>query len=107
MFDPNGMRPFIEGWEQVAATLLQRVNRESVGHVTDGRTLDLLRSLDRYPDVIELGAVRHGHGPVLPITFVKGGERHVYFSLFSIVGTPQSLPAQELRIECMFPADPE
>lgn len=107
MFDPNGMRPFIEGWEQVAATLLRRVNRESVGHVTDGRTLDLLRSLDRYPDVSNLGAVRHGHGPVLPITFVKGGERHAYFSLLSTVGTPQSVPAQELRIECMFPADPE
>jgi hypothetical protein len=44
---------------------------------------------------------------VLPITFVKGSERFPYFSLITTVGTPQSITAQELRIECMFPLDPE
>lgn len=28
-----------------------------------------------------------------------------YFSLVTTVGTPQSAAAQELRMECMFPAD--
>jgi len=31
MFDPLGMRPFVEEWETVAAGLLQRVRREAVG----------------------------------------------------------------------------
>src|SRR4029077_2499773 len=30
MFDPEGMRPFVEEWEMVAAGLLQRVRREAV-----------------------------------------------------------------------------
>jgi len=30
-----------------------------------------------------------------------------YFSMVSTVGTPQTVAAQELRIECMFPADDE
>ncbi|MBV8885413.1 MAG: hypothetical protein JO235_15660 [Chroococcidiopsidaceae cyanobacterium CP_BM_RX_35] len=28
-----------------------------------------------------------------------------YFSMVTTVGTPQTIAAQELRIECMFPAD--
>src|SRR5246500_5217797 len=36
MFDPAGMRPFVEEWEKVAAGLLQRVRREAGGHVLDG-----------------------------------------------------------------------
>ena len=28
-----------------------------------------------------------------------------YFSLVSTVGTPQTIAAQELRIECLFPLD--
>ena len=35
MFDPAGMRPFVEEWEKVAAGLLQRVRREAVGQVLD------------------------------------------------------------------------
>jgi hypothetical protein len=36
MFDPSGMRPFVEEWENVAAGLLQRVLREAVGQVESG-----------------------------------------------------------------------
>jgi len=39
MFDPAGMRPFVENWEVVAAGLLQRVYRESVGHIVDQKTV--------------------------------------------------------------------
>jgi hypothetical protein len=28
-----------------------------------------------------------------------------YFSMVTTVGTPQTIAAQELRIECMFPVD--
>ncbi len=105
MFDPNGMRPFIADWKEVASGLLQRVHREAVGHVVDVKTIALLNELKRYPGVKELSAVRKDQGPVLPITFVKDGQRSSFFSLISTVGTPECITAQELRIECMFPAD--
>jgi hypothetical protein len=38
---------------------------------------------------------------------VKSGERFSYFSFITTIGTPQSITAQELRIECMFPLEPE
>jgi transcriptional regulator with XRE-family HTH domain len=105
MFDPAGMRPFVEKWETVAAGLLQRVYRESVGHVVDQRTAELLKSLEKYPGVKELSRIPKAQGPVIPITFVKDGKRSSYFSLITTVGTPQCVTAQELRIESMFPAD--
>ncbi|VWB61691.1 transcriptional regulator [Burkholderia lata] len=43
--------------------------------------------------------------PVIPIGFVHEGVVLHYFSLVTTVGTPQSAAAQELRMECMFPAD--
>jgi transcriptional regulator with XRE-family HTH domain len=107
MFDPAGMRPFVENWQVVAAGLLQRIYRESVGHVVDQKTVELLKKLERYPGVKDLSTIPRTHSPVLPITFVRGGERFSYFSLITTVGTPQSIAAQELRIECMFPLEPE
>ena len=42
---------------------------------------------------------------VLPIGFMLGGERINYFSMVTTVGTPQTIAAEELRVECLFPAD--
>jgi transcriptional regulator with XRE-family HTH domain len=105
MFDPDGMRPFIEDWEDVASGLLQRVHREAVGHVTDKKTKELIDELNKYPGVAKLSKSAKNQAPVLPITFVKGSERYSYFSMISTVGLPQDITAQEFRIECMFPVE--
>jgi transcriptional regulator with XRE-family HTH domain len=105
MFDPDGMRPFIENWDEVASGLLQRVYREAIGHVTDTRTITLLGHLRKYPGVKGLSVPRKSQDPVLPITFVRGDKRISYFSMISTVGLPQDITAQEFRIECMFPTE--
>ncbi len=43
--------------------------------------------------------------PVVPIGFDHAGTALNYFSMVSVVGTPLSILTQELRVECMFPAD--
>jgi hypothetical protein len=103
MFDPAGMRPFVEEWEKVAAGLLQRVRREAVGHVVDAGLTKLLERLRKYPGVAELKPPLAPQSPVLPIAFRRGNKRFSYFSLITTVGTPQCITAQELRVECMFP----
>jgi transcriptional regulator with XRE-family HTH domain len=103
MFDPAGLRPFVEQWENVAAGLLQRVRREAVGQVVDARLAELLERLRRYPGVAGMKPPPAPQGPVLSITFRRGDERFSYFSLITTVGTPQCITAQELRVECMFP----
>lgn len=69
VFDPHGLRPFVDDWPTLARSLLQRVHREAVGRVIDG------------------------------------GTRRLHFSMVTSVGTPQTVAAQELRLESMFPAD--
>jgi transcriptional regulator with XRE-family HTH domain len=105
MFDPAGMRPFVEEWEKVAAGLMQRVRREAVGQVLDAKLQGLLKRLRAYPGVAALKPSPTPQSPVLPMVFRKGNQRFSYFSLITTVGTPQCITAQELRVECMFPTD--
>jgi transcriptional regulator with XRE-family HTH domain len=113
IFDPHGMRPFVADWESVAKSLIQRVYRESVGRVIDEKTGELLAALLAYPDVKAewkspkvVGAMPVTSSmPVIPLSFVKDDTVLNYFSMVTTVGTPQTVAAQELRVECMFPAD--
>ena len=107
IFDPKGMRPFVANWEDVARSLFERVYRESIGRVVDDRTRALLAELLAYPDVKGewKNPVAIGFMPTIPLGFVRGDRLLNYFSMVTTVGTPQTVAAQELRIECMFPAD--
>lgn len=106
MFDPNGLRPFIRDWETVAQALIGRVRREAIGRVVDGRTRELLdalmASIGPTPSRTRLGT---DDLPMTPLSFEKDGVVLSYFSLVSTIGTPTTVMAQELRLECMFPAD--
>ncbi|WP_430691520.1 helix-turn-helix domain-containing protein [Mesorhizobium vachelliae] len=107
MFDPKGMRPFIANWPDVARSLFERIYRESIGRVLDEKTKTLLAELLAYPDVKSewKNPVALSFMPVIPLGFVKDGKVLNYFSMVTTVGTPQTVAAQELRVECMFPAD--
>lgn len=109
MFDPNGIRPYVEDWEDVAKGLLQRVYRETVGHVIDEKTKQLLDELQKYPGVEAAWKLSGSMSasPVIYFSFAKGDRRLRCFSMVTTVGLPQSITAQEFRIESMFPADDE
>jgi hypothetical protein len=130
IFDPDGMRPFVDSWDAVAASLIQRVKAEAIGRVVDDKTNDLLAALLAYPDARtnqtsltkrdrdrqtqNSGGLRSQAAnvsaatpimPIIPISFRHGDRLLNYFSMVTTVGTPQTVAAQELRIESMFPAD--
>jgi transcriptional regulator with XRE-family HTH domain len=127
MFDPDGLRPFVEGWDRVATSLIQRVRAEATGRVIDEKTKELLEALLTYSDRIDPrssdhAATQNGQGqrdydqgragatsimPIIPISFRKSQRLLNYLSLVTTVGAPQTVAAQELRIESMFPADEE
>ncbi|WP_027800585.1 helix-turn-helix domain-containing protein [Paraburkholderia dilworthii] len=112
IFDPQGMRPFVADWDTVSRCLLQRVYRESVGHMVDAGTRRLLDELFAYPDVPRDWKTHYGPPaaptmPVIPMDFISDGVVLRYFSMVTTVGAPQSVVTQELRLECMFPADDE
>ena len=107
MFDPKGLRPVVANWEAVAASLFQRIHREAVGGVLDDAMRALVDELLALPGV-ELDwrvAEAPSTSPVIPISFVVDGVVSNWFSMVTTVGTPQTVAAQEMRVECMFPAD--
>ena len=107
VFDPAGLRPFLSNWDEVAASLVERVHRESVGHNADEAAKRLLATLAEYPGPkpdwnAAFDAVAT---PTVALDFELNGARLSFFSLVTTVGTPRTVTAQELRVECMFPAD--
>jgi transcriptional regulator with XRE-family HTH domain len=112
MFDPQGMRPFVVNWEELAKSLIQRVHRESVGRVIDEKTKELLGALLAYPDVKDEWKSPKVRAtapltPLIPYSFINKGRVLNYFSMVTTIGSPMMVAAQELRLECMFPTDEE
>lgn len=110
LFDPDRMRPHIADWDQAAPTLIHRIARESVGHVTDLKTQELITALLSYPGSKDEWKTPRAVPttptlPVIPLGFIHNSETLRYFSMVTTVGTPQTIAAQELRIECLFPVD--
>jgi transcriptional regulator with XRE-family HTH domain len=110
MFDPDGMRPYIADWDQVAPALIQRITRESVGRVADSKTQELITALLSYPGIKDEWKTPKAIPttpalPVIPLGFNYNGATLRYFSMVTTVGTPQTIAAQELRLECLFPLD--
>jgi transcriptional regulator with XRE-family HTH domain len=108
MFHPDGLRPRVENWEDVAHALIRRVHREAVEGTLDDAGRALLAEVLDYPSVPErwrapeLGVPLV---PVVPVTFRHGEEAFRYFSAVTVLGTPQDITLQELRVECFFPLD--
>jgi hypothetical protein len=97
----------VANWDAVAEALVRRVHREVVGGVQDEATRTLLAEVLAYPGVRESWR-RPTHDlslPIVPITFSKGDRVFRYFHTVTTLGTPQDITAQEVRIECFFPAD--
>jgi transcriptional regulator with XRE-family HTH domain len=108
MFDPEGLRPFVANWEQVAEALVQRVHREAIGGVPDPDTAALLQELLALPGVPDRWRAPDFTAaplPVIPVALRKGRLAVSYFSMVTTVGTPQDITAEEIRLESFFPAD--
>lgn len=107
VLDPAGMRPHMKNWTETARGLMARVYREALGRVIDAKTRTLLDELSQYPDVEPVwhASIPDSSLPLIPLVFTKGDVTLSYFSMVTTVGTPQTITAEELRIECLFPAD--
>jgi transcriptional regulator with XRE-family HTH domain len=108
MFHPDGLRPCVENWEAVAHSLVRRVHREALAATPDDAGRALLAEVLGYPGVParwrtpDLGAPIV---PVVPVSFRHGKQRFDFFSAVTVLGTPQDVTVQELRVECFFPLD--
>jgi transcriptional regulator with XRE-family HTH domain len=108
VFDPQGLRPFIENWEVVAARIIRRVHREAADNPSDDTMKRFLAELLSYPDVPSRWRILDldgAHPPFLTINYRWKNSTLRLFSALTTFGTPLDLALQELRIESFFPAD--
>lgn len=102
---PEGLRPYIANFEEMAVPLLARTAREAAEHPA----LDsLLQEVLRYPGLPARSRTVDWAAPMLPVLptrFVVGGVELSLISTLTSFGTPLDETADELRIENLFPAD--
>jgi transcriptional regulator with XRE-family HTH domain len=107
LVSPEGLRPFIANWEEVALYFLRGVQADAIA---DGmpETAALLKRLLAYPGIPALSQfplLEEPPGPILAIHFRKGETSLRFFTTIATLGTPQDVTLQEIRIENFFAAD--
>lgn len=108
VFDPNGLRPFIENWETVAAHIIRRVHRDAIDNPFDQGLQDFLKELLSYAGVPSRWHMLDLDGappPFLTLNYKWKNLRLRLFSTLTTLGTPLDIALEELRIETFFPAD--
>lgn len=102
---PEGLRPYIKNFDEIAAHLLTRSAHEAL----EFPALDeILKEVLRYPGLPSRGRNVDWSTPMLPVLPTRlsvGGVELSLITTLTSFGTPQDITADELRIENLFPAD--
>jgi len=109
LLSPDGLRPLLVNWQDVAMHFLRGVQADAVADGTPD-TSALLQRLLAYPGIPALSyvpALAESQPPVLAMHFCRGAVSLRLFTTIATLGTPHDVTVQEMRIECFFPADVE
>ncbi|MGB0922390.1 MAG: helix-turn-helix domain-containing protein [Alphaproteobacteria bacterium] len=103
MFEPEGFRPFLKNFDEVAAHLLRRLARDAAREPFGGPCSDLLQEFGG----MALADHDGGDSLVLPITMVLGDAQLNLISTITTLGAPLDAASAEIAIETFLPADDE
>ncbi|PYM18371.1 MAG: XRE family transcriptional regulator [Candidatus Rokuibacteriota bacterium] len=109
LMSPDGLRPFIVNWEEVALYFVRGVQADALADNTP-ETADLLKRLLAFPGLPAVTTVLPATDedpPVVAIHFRRGETSLRLFTTIATLGTPQDVTLSEIRIECFFPEDEE
>jgi transcriptional regulator with XRE-family HTH domain len=108
IFDPEDMRPYIGNWDEVAGEVIRHLHNDVAAAPSDERARTQLREVLAYPGIPERLRSREPNASSLPLltTVLRNAEVELtFFSTLSTFGTTHDVTIEELRIECMFPAN--
>ena len=107
LVSPEGLRPFIVNWEEVALYFLRGVQADAIADGTR-QTAELLTRLLAFPGLPALSQIpspEETRAPVLMIHFKRKETSLRLFTTIATLGTPHDVTLQEIRVECFFPMD--
>jgi transcriptional regulator with XRE-family HTH domain len=99
LMSPEGLRPLIVNWEEVATHFLQGVQNDANADGTP-ETMALLTRLSALADrplMSEALPPEEGSSPVLPMHFRRGGKSLCLFTTIATLGTPRDITLDEIR----------
>ena len=108
LFHPEGFRPWVVNFEDVASAVIDRLYREAMIEPETSPTRALLAELEAYEGVsARMRAVDldKAFTVAIPLHLRKGDVDVRFLTTITTLGTPLDVTAQELRIESYFPAD--
>lgn len=104
-FDPQGLRPHVDNWEDFASQTVQRLHREALCPEDLRIALDRIKRHPNLPDRWWDFDVKYTPNPVFPICLNLAGGQLRLFSVIASIAMPTNALAQELRVETFFPVD--
>lgn len=103
---PEGLRPYVVNWPEVAALTLERVERARHAHPGDEDRHALLEEARALLGQATLPSLApSGAAPVAVVHLRRGSIDVRLFTLLTTIGTPLDVTAEELTLESLFPAD--
>jgi len=106
-FHPAGIRSLVTNWAAIGPLIWRRAQREA--EALGGQEMKaVLAELAPFQDAEVLwSAADAALVPVLPFSLQAGDQAISMFAIIATLGTAQDVTADELRIETLFPADPQ
>ena len=107
-FDPRLMRPFVEGWEAFAHSLLNRLQRELLQRGGDQRLqalLDRVLALPEVPSNWRHPELSTEATPAQCLRLKRDGMNVGFLVAITKFSAPQQVLLEELSIESCFPLD--
>lgn len=102
---PEGLAPFIENFDEVAANMLCRMQREVALRPALQPLIDDLLACPGMPGRRALPDGTMPGSPLLLMRLRFGETRLALFTTITTFGTAQDVTTDELRVESFFPAD--
>jgi transcriptional regulator with XRE-family HTH domain len=103
---PDGLRPHIVNFAEVAAAMLGRLERAVAAGGEDPELAALERELRALPGLPTTSELPVAVEPVMPLHLKRGELEVRLFTMLSQVSAAQDVTAAELHIESLMPADP-
>lgn len=110
LFHPDGFRPWVVNFDDVAGAVIDRLYREAMIEPEGSPSRALLDELEAYEGVsAKMRAVdlNRAFSVAIPLHLRKDEVDVRFLTTITTLGTPLDVTAQELRIESYFPADAE
>ena len=100
VFDPNGLRPFVDNWDEMAECMMQSLQRQIADTGNDAlmQLRDELLALPGVPSHFRTLCAMTADPPIINLRLRKGDLVLSFFSAVSFIGRVRDITLQDLKI---------